>query len=534
MSTPTILVIDDSATIRKMVDSHLSQEGYRVVLAPNGEVGLSMAREIKPDMILLDHQLPGTTGIEVCRKIIQFPECQHIPFVVSSTLRKQAYVEYMDVPNVVDSLPKPFKPELLKMTVANALETGAMVISSQTNGTAVPEVVGETDQPALSGDFRWLGLREVIDFLNNGQKNGMLEVETEKNRICFFLNDGRIQGVVSASFDVAEVASQLPDSMKELSPLLQFTMSSGTSTRVEGLMELMNKKVLDPRMLRTLLRQQAAVLTRYCFLNNPASFSFFPERTPPSLFRKAAIDCCLSAILIDGAVNTCSDADTSNDLGWVRNSLRGQNLDRSGLSASHVQLLSHIDSNPKSTSDIAAKTDLPRNEVVAVLEGLLLSDWVENRVLTKASTLIAYESDVQSANLIRSIIEDADSGWTGNVVRDEFSLQLLMKRKSPDVALIAVCGEHQLDLPAKLQGSAVLSGNHRLILIVPEDQADVPLVESLQSLPVLHRPFCREDILAVLPETGTNTKDAVMLAAAHSSIDVETVGTPAISIGAHS
>ena len=73
----------------------------------------------------------------------------------------------MDVSNVVDSLPKPFKPELLKMTVANALEVGAMIVSSQYNGTAVPEVVGETDQPALAGDFRWIGLREMIDFLNN-------------------------------------------------------------------------------------------------------------------------------------------------------------------------------------------------------------------------------------------------------------------------------------------------------------------------------------------------------------------------------
>ena len=62
MVTKTILVIDDSATIRKMVDSHLSQEGYRVALAINGELGLEMARELIPDLILLDHQLPGTTG----------------------------------------------------------------------------------------------------------------------------------------------------------------------------------------------------------------------------------------------------------------------------------------------------------------------------------------------------------------------------------------------------------------------------------------------------------------------------------------
>ena len=499
MTTPTILVIDDSATIRKMVDSHLSQEGYRVLLAPTGELGLEMAREFQPDMILLDHQLPGTTGIEVCRQIIQLPECRHIPFVVSSTLRKQAYVEYMDVANVVDSLPKPFKPELLKMTVANALETGAMIVSSQTNGTAVPEVVGATDQPALSGDFRWLGLREVIDFLNNGRKEGMLEVETERNRVCFFLKDGRIQGVVSPSFDPTEIAAQLPASMKELSPLLQFTMSSGTSTQVSGLVELMDKKVLDPRMLRTLLRHQAAVLTRHCFLHNPANFSFLPERTPPALFSKAAIDSCLAAILVDGAI-TCSHensppADTR--AGWVRNGLRGQNLDRTGLSAKHVHLLSHLDSTPKNTAELAARAGLPGDEAAAVLEGLLLSEWVETKMLTLTRTVIAYEPDVRSANLLRSVIEDTQSGWTGNVVRDDFSFQLLLKRKAPDVVLIAVQGEHELNLPTKLRNESFLNGDQTVVLLAPAEPAP-PLAASLRSMAILRRPFASADILNVL------------------------------------
>jgi CheY-like chemotaxis protein len=58
MSQTTILVIDDSATIRRLVDSHLGQAGYRVVLAPNAEEGVALAPQVRPDLILLDHQLP--------------------------------------------------------------------------------------------------------------------------------------------------------------------------------------------------------------------------------------------------------------------------------------------------------------------------------------------------------------------------------------------------------------------------------------------------------------------------------------------
>lgn len=500
MSTFTILVIDDSATIRKMVDSHLSQEGYRVLLAQNGELGVEMARSIKPDLILLDHQLPGTTGLEVCRKIIQFEECRHIPFVVSSTLRKQAYVEYMDVPNVVDSLPKPFTPNLLKMAVANALETGAMIIASQTNGTAVPEVVGETDQPALSGDFRWLGLREVIDFLNNGRKSGMLEVETDRNRVCFFLKDGRIQGVVSPSFDPAQIAAQLPDSLHDLSPLLQFTLSSGTSTRVDGLVELMDKKMLDPRMLRTLLRHQAAALTRYCFTGKPTCFSFHPERALPSLFSKVSIDTSLAGILVDAAMHPLATQKpaTNGAIGWIRNGLRGQNLDRAGLSATHVQLLSHLDTTPRNTAEVALKAGLPVAEARAVLEGFELAEWVKSEPLTETRTLIAYEPDAHHGMVIRKLIEQPGSGWTGNVVRDEFSLQLLLKRKTPDAVLISLQGDHELNLPKILENSTALETLPSVVFIAPAAGSSPPLLQSLQTQTLLRRPYASEGLLNAL------------------------------------
>ncbi|MCR9200045.1 MAG: response regulator [Planctomycetaceae bacterium] len=503
MSTTTILVIDDSATIRKMVDSHLSQEGYRVMLAPNGEDGVEMARELIPDLILLDHQLPGTTGIEVCKQIIQFPECAHIPFVVSSTLRKQAYVEYMDVSNVVDSLPKPFKADLLKMTVANALETGAMIVSSQANGTAVPETVEATTQASLTGDLRWLGLRELIDFLNNGRKTGMLEVQTQKHRVNFFLKNGRVQGVVSPSFDSAEVSAHLPPSMSELSPLLQFTMSSGTSTRVDGLVELMDKKILDPRMLRLLLRHQAAVLTRYCFLNDPGEFTFVAGHEPPSLFATASIDSGLAAILVEGALHQEQDM-AAADRGWVKNSVRGQNLDRAGLSARHTQLLSHLDSSPRTTAEMAQRVGLDPAEAAGVLEGLLLAEWVENRTVTTERSLVGFEPDAAGAGVLRGLIADADSGWTGNVVRDEFSLQLLLKRKTPDAVLIALTDGEQADLPDKVKADpAALAGRH-VVLVAGENAV---VAESLQDYPVLRRPFGVADVLSTLGAEPVTTAE---------------------------
>lgn len=528
MPTPTILVIDDSATIRKMVDSHLTQAGYRVVLAPNAEKGLELAPQIIPDLILLDHQLPGTTGIEVCKKIIADPKCRHIPFVVSSTLRKQAYIEYMDVPNVVDSLPKPFKPELLKSTIENALEVGAMIVSSQTSGTAVPEVVDEVADCSLSGDFSWVSLRELLDFLNNGNKKGMLEVELEHDRVWFYLDEGRIQTVVSASVAPETVATKLPESLIPLAPLLRFTMSSGFTSQMDGFVELLDKKVLDPRMLRTLLRFQAAYLTRYCLRSPVRSFNFSAGRELPPLFRRTPLQISLAGLLVEASLHCGHEqsGQSGDSLGWIRRALRGQNLDRSGLNAKHLQLLSHIGQDAVATSSLAAKVELPVQEVQRVLEGLSLADWVVSKKIASGIFVVVLESDAEGAALIKDLLEDESEDWNGKVVRDSFGLQLMLNRNTADLLLVELSGEKELNLPEFMREKAsVFIETGRLISILPAGSEVDSIVENLRAVPALRRPYHRQAVLQLLeahrnpdPEIESVDRNS------HSQRELETVG----------
>ena len=164
MENPLILVIDDSQTIRKMVECHLSQAGYSVALAADAELGLEMARTLQPDLILLDHQLPGTTGDEVCRKLLDDEQTSRVPVVISSAMRNRAFAQYTEFANVVDQIPKPFTPELLKSGVANALQTGAMVVQAQRTGCAMPEAVGEVHDATLEGTTQSFPLPTVLAF----------------------------------------------------------------------------------------------------------------------------------------------------------------------------------------------------------------------------------------------------------------------------------------------------------------------------------------------------------------------------------
>ena len=189
MNNKTVLVIDDSATIRKLVDTNLSSHGYSVVLAPTAEEGLRVVSEVSPDMILLDHQLPGTTGLEVCRQLTASAETKNIPVVISSTLRNRAYAEYSELPNVVDMLPKPYSTDLLVTTVSNALDTGSLIVQAQSQGTAVPEVIQQVGETDLNGSLRTFALREVLDFLNNDIPIKPLEP------LQFVLDDGQVANI---------------------------------------------------------------------------------------------------------------------------------------------------------------------------------------------------------------------------------------------------------------------------------------------------------------------------------------------------
>lgn len=81
---PVILVVDDSTTVRKIVQLALQREQMHVVTAGDGLSALSAVADEDPDLILLDVMLPRMDGYHVCRIIREKPEYRHIPIVMLS------------------------------------------------------------------------------------------------------------------------------------------------------------------------------------------------------------------------------------------------------------------------------------------------------------------------------------------------------------------------------------------------------------------------------------------------------------------
>lgn len=100
-----ILVIEDEERIRQFLHRGLSFEGYKVDVAADGQVGLDLARDNPPDLVLLDLMLPGIDGIEVCRRLRSVSDVPILMLTAKETIEDR--VTGLDA-GADDYLVKPF------------------------------------------------------------------------------------------------------------------------------------------------------------------------------------------------------------------------------------------------------------------------------------------------------------------------------------------------------------------------------------------------------------------------------------------
>ena len=117
----TVLAVDDSASIRKLVELTLRREGYSVVTADSGLTALAALARQRPDIILLDVMLVALDGFQLCRAIRNHPHYGDLPIVILSGREGQADRETGLEAGVSAYLTKPFKPEQLLVAVREQL-----------------------------------------------------------------------------------------------------------------------------------------------------------------------------------------------------------------------------------------------------------------------------------------------------------------------------------------------------------------------------------------------------------------------------
>ena len=108
-----ILVVDDEPDILEFIEYNLKREGYQVFLGGNGQEAIDKAKQVKPDLILLDVMMPVVDGIEACKSLRELPEFK-TTFIVFLTARSEEYSEIAGFnAGADDYIAKPIKPRVL-------------------------------------------------------------------------------------------------------------------------------------------------------------------------------------------------------------------------------------------------------------------------------------------------------------------------------------------------------------------------------------------------------------------------------------
>ena len=117
-----ILVVEDQEDNRRIMRDLLVASGYEPVEATTGEEGLALAEREKPDLILMDIQLPGLDGYEVTRRIKANPSLKHIPIIAVTSYAlsgddQKAYAAGCD-----GYVTKPYSPRVLLAKIREYLK----------------------------------------------------------------------------------------------------------------------------------------------------------------------------------------------------------------------------------------------------------------------------------------------------------------------------------------------------------------------------------------------------------------------------
>ncbi|HXJ82429.1 MAG TPA: response regulator [Candidatus Methylomirabilis sp.] len=106
----TILVADDEVPIVELVRFTLEDDHVQVVEAFDGITALELAGAVRPDLVLLDVQMPHLNGVEVCRRLRQTPECAHMRIVMLSAAAQDEDRARGMAAGADEYLTKPFSP----------------------------------------------------------------------------------------------------------------------------------------------------------------------------------------------------------------------------------------------------------------------------------------------------------------------------------------------------------------------------------------------------------------------------------------
>lgn len=118
---PRVLIVDDSPTETYKFKEILEKHGFEIITADNGADGVAVARQEKPDVVLMDVVMPGLNGFQATRQLSKGPDTQHIPVIIVTTKDQETDKVWGRRQGASDYLTKPVDETVLIATIKRVM-----------------------------------------------------------------------------------------------------------------------------------------------------------------------------------------------------------------------------------------------------------------------------------------------------------------------------------------------------------------------------------------------------------------------------
>lgn len=132
MSKETILIVDDEEDILELIKYNLKNEGYLVLTAQTGEFAIKIAKQSRPDLVVLDLMLPGIDGLEVTRYLRKNDQTRDMPIVMLTAKGEESDIVAGLELGANDYISKPFSPKVLIARIRAILRRRRKEMDDQT------------------------------------------------------------------------------------------------------------------------------------------------------------------------------------------------------------------------------------------------------------------------------------------------------------------------------------------------------------------------------------------------------------------
>ena len=405
MSGETILVVDDSPTICKLVELSLTKAGFHVETARTGEGGIETAQAHPPDLILLDFLLPDLKGDDVCRAISANMSLEQIPVIVMSAKGEDIGECFAVMTNVKNIISKPFSPEALLAVVSHTLEKiGKKLDSPEVKtgsdssidlATLIPgEARDESPQrtqpdfaAALAGDLAVVSIADVLLLLQDRGYTGAVNLSHGRARMDIYLGQGRVdfagaQGVADEFLLGRFLVSGGHLAQETLAQVIEDRQRHG-NTELLGAY-LCSRGLLAATGLHKAMAKQTAALVFESLRWGSGRFSFHPLTELPAQAREAALSLPVDGLILEGLRRVeewrVIEQEIGNfDMTFVRNEDKLASFGRGQLLREEAAIADLVNGR-NTVRDVIQISKMGSYDVTQVLFRLLRSKLIRRRV----------------------------------------------------------------------------------------------------------------------------------------------------------